>query len=69
MYENSGSDIFHRSLWHRITALDNLIEEKYPAEDMSRVIKAISARCMKKSVLEEKPIPIRHNRSAHGVHM
>jgi hypothetical protein len=43
------------------------IEEKYPDEDMSRVIKAISARCTKKSVLEEKAIPFQHNRPARGV--
>lgn len=52
-----------------VASAQEKIEEKYPAEDMSRVIKAISVRCMKKIVLEEKPIAFRHNRSAHGVHI
>jgi hypothetical protein len=52
-----------------VASAQEKIEEKYPGEDMSRVIKAISVRCMKKSVLEEKAIPIRHGQRAHGVRM
>ena len=31
LYEKEGRRIFDRSLWHRIVALDNLIDEKYDA--------------------------------------
>jgi hypothetical protein len=43
------------------------IEEKYPGEDLSRVVKAISERCRKKTVTEEKAIPIRHRQQKEGV--
>jgi len=52
-----------------VASAQEKIEEKYPGEDMSRVIKAISVRCMKKSVLEEKAISTRHQQRAHGVRM
>jgi len=52
-----------------VASAQEKIDEKYPGEDMSRVIKAISVRCMKKSVLEEKANPIRHRQRAHGVRM
>src|SRR5919206_3940776 len=38
VYETEGHRIFSRSLWHRITALDNLIEEKYPSTGLEEVL-------------------------------
>ena len=39
LYETEGHRIFSRSLWHRITALDNLIEEKYPSTGLEDVLR------------------------------
>jgi patatin-like phospholipase/acyl hydrolase len=39
LYETEGRRIFSRSLWHRITALDNLIEEKYPSRGLEDVLR------------------------------
>jgi uncharacterized protein len=39
LYENEAHRIFSRSLWHRITALDNLIEEKYPSSGLEDVLR------------------------------
>ena len=30
LYEKEGKNIFKRSLWHRVAALENLLQEKYP---------------------------------------
>lgn len=38
LYEREGPRIFDRPLRHRIHALGNLIEEKYPAEPLERVL-------------------------------
>lgn len=38
LYETRGNDIFHRSPWHRITALGNILEEKWSSEPIERVL-------------------------------
>ena len=38
LYEREGQAIFHRDLWHRVTALENLLEEKYPSGGIERVL-------------------------------
>jgi len=38
LYENEGSKIFHRSLWHWIGALGNVAEEKYPSQGIEDVL-------------------------------
>jgi patatin-like phospholipase/acyl hydrolase len=37
LYEEQGSKIFSRSVWHRITAVENVFEEKYPAKGLEEV--------------------------------
>ncbi|MDA2937603.1 patatin-like phospholipase family protein [Acidobacteria bacterium AH-259-A15] len=39
LYEKEGPNIFSRSVWHRISAMGNLVEEKYPAEGITEVLK------------------------------
>ena len=38
LYEQEGKHIFDRSLWHRLIAVDNLLDEKYDAEGLERVL-------------------------------
>jgi uncharacterized protein len=38
LYETQGRTIFSRDPWHRITALGNLLEEKWPARGIERVL-------------------------------
>jgi patatin-like phospholipase/acyl hydrolase len=38
LYEAEGAHIFSRSLWHRLSALGNLIEPKYPPGELERVL-------------------------------
>lgn len=39
LYELEGRTIFDRSLWHRVLALENLLEEKYPSDGLDRVLR------------------------------
>jgi uncharacterized protein len=39
LYEKEGKRIFARSLWHRMIALDNLIDEKYDASGLEGVLR------------------------------
>jgi patatin-like phospholipase/acyl hydrolase len=39
LYEKEGKRIFARSLWHRMVALDNLIDEKYDASGLESVLR------------------------------
>ncbi len=39
LYEANGNQIFHRSLLHQALALGNLLDEKYPADGIERVMK------------------------------
>ena len=39
LYEKEGPRIFSRSVWHRVRAVSNLIEEKYPATGIEEVLK------------------------------
>lgn len=39
LYEKEGRRIFDRSLWHRVLALDNLIDEKYDAAGLEAVLR------------------------------
>jgi uncharacterized protein len=38
IYEQEGKRIFDRPLWHQFVALDNLLEEKYPADGLEDVL-------------------------------
>ncbi len=38
LYETQGERIFSRSVWHRIHAVDNATEEKYPSEGIETVL-------------------------------
>lgn len=39
LYEDKGSTIFHRDLWHRALALGNLLEEKFSSEGIEGVLR------------------------------
>lgn len=39
-YLDQGPRIFSRSLWRRITGLENLLEEKYPSEPIEEILQA-----------------------------
>ena len=41
LYETDGGKIFHRSRWHKVLALGNLAEEKYPAKGIEEVVPAV----------------------------
>lgn len=38
LYEQEGAAIFHRDLWHRFMALENILEEKYPSDGIEEVL-------------------------------
>ena len=38
LYEKEGTRIFDRSLWHRVIALDSLLDEKYEAKGLESVL-------------------------------
>ena len=39
LYETEGSTIFRHDAWHRVWAMENLLEEKYSCEGVERVLK------------------------------
>lgn len=40
-YLDQGPRVFSRSLWRRITGLENLLEEKYPSEPIEQVLQEV----------------------------
>ncbi len=38
LYDEEGPSIFSRSVWHRIRAIGNAVEEKYPSESIEGVL-------------------------------
>ncbi len=38
LYEQKGQEIFSRSVWHRIRAMGNMAEEKYPSDGIEGVL-------------------------------
>lgn len=38
LYETEGARIFSRSVWHRLHAVGNIAEEKYPSEGIEQVL-------------------------------
>lgn len=53
LYEKEGPNIFSRSVWHRIRALGNLVEEKYPATGINKVLKAYFGSARLRNVLTD----------------
>lgn len=39
LYESEGATIFHRDPWHRVWAMENLLDQKYPTEGVERVLR------------------------------
>jgi patatin-like phospholipase/acyl hydrolase len=39
LYRENGTEIFSRSLWHRIVSADSILDEKYPATGLEAVLK------------------------------
>jgi uncharacterized protein len=57
LYEQQGRVIFHRSLWHQIIALGNLIEEKYPSAGIDGVLQEFFGEARLKEALTDVLIP------------
>jgi patatin-like phospholipase/acyl hydrolase len=53
MYVENGDKIFHQSLWHKISTFNNLIEEKYPAAGIDKVLEDYFKKTYLKDALTE----------------
>jgi patatin-like phospholipase/acyl hydrolase len=53
LYEREGKHIFSRSIWHAIAALDNLIDEKYEANGLERVLQTYFGEARLKDAVTE----------------
>ncbi|OKH21069.1 patatin [Hydrococcus rivularis NIES-593] len=53
LYENEGGRIFSRSLWHKIRAAGNLLEEKYPSDGIKGVLAEYFGETRLKEALTE----------------
>jgi patatin-like phospholipase/acyl hydrolase len=53
LYEQEGARIFSRSIWHRLHAVGNLFEEKYPSTGLQTVLRAYLGRTRLKDALTE----------------
>lgn len=53
LYEDKGEIIFHQPLWHKITTLNNLIDEKYPAAGINKVLEEYFKKTYLKDALTE----------------
>ena len=53
LYEQEGSAIFERDLWHRFMAMENVLEEKYPAKGIERVLTTYFGEAMLSDSLTE----------------
>jgi uncharacterized protein len=57
LYEKEGKRIFARSLWHRTIALDNLLDEKYPAGGLESVLKEYFGEVRLRDAVTEVLVP------------
>ena len=57
LYENEGSKIFSRDLWHTVTSIDNLLEEKYTNSGIANVLSHYFGDTLLSSSLTEVIIP------------
>jgi uncharacterized protein len=57
LYEKEGKRIFERSLWHRTLALDNLLDEKYPADGLESVLEEYFGDARLKDAVQEVLVP------------
>ena len=57
LYTNEGGEIFSRSVWHRIRAGNDLIEEKYPSEGVETVLQRYFGGTHLKEALTDVFIP------------
>lgn len=53
LYERNGREIFSRSLWHKVYALGNLLEEKYPAESLENILQEYFGQARLRDALTE----------------
>lgn len=53
LYEKEGGRIFSRSIWHRLHAVGNLLEEKYPSNGLETVLEEYLGRARLKQALTE----------------
>lgn len=57
LYEGEGRHIFSRSRWHQVTALGNLIEEKYPSAGLDEVLARYYGKAMLSEALADVLVP------------
>jgi patatin-like phospholipase/acyl hydrolase len=53
LYETDGSAIFSRSIWHRVIAVDNFLEEKYPSTGIEQVLEKYFGNSMLRDALTD----------------
>ncbi|MCU0772369.1 MAG: patatin-like phospholipase family protein [Verrucomicrobia bacterium] len=53
LYEKEGPRIFSRSIWHRLHAVGNLLEEKYPSKGLQTALRAYLGQTRLKDALTE----------------
>lgn len=53
LYETEGEKIFSRSIWHRVRAVGNVFEEKYPSEGIEGVLEKYFGQVRLKEALTE----------------
>ena len=53
LYENHGHRIFHRSFWHKLAALGNVAEEKYPSGGIEGVLERYFGEARLKDAVAE----------------
>jgi uncharacterized protein len=57
LYKSEGSTIFSRSIWHRVRAVGNALEEKYDASALEGVLKKYLGQTRLKDALTEVLVP------------
>ncbi len=53
LYETEGARIFSRSVWHRLHAVGNIAEEKYPSEGIEQVLDEYFGEARLKDVMTD----------------
>ncbi|HEX5690911.1 MAG TPA: CBASS cGAMP-activated phospholipase [Roseiflexaceae bacterium] len=53
MYEDDGATIFSRSIWHRVIAVGNFLEEKYASGGIEQVLEKYFGNAMLNEVLTD----------------
>ncbi|MEZ5831749.1 MAG: patatin-like phospholipase family protein [Dongiaceae bacterium] len=57
LYEVEGKRVFSRSVWHKIRAVGNLADEKYPSAGLEEVLEGYFGDCRLKDALCDVVVP------------